>query len=167
VVVEDGGDVFDKPAVVLVELIAVFEHAHDQVLVVGCDGLAVVLHVPAQRFAVLAEVGHGRHIGGELDGDSTLDCSPGKKPASYVLDGDRPRIVVGFVCLLRGAVVPRRATLIGVADQGHGVEPLDGFSRHHGLPACLFASWQIAAGGFRLPLSHRSGPAPRCGAVLA
>ena len=67
---------------------------------------------------------------GQLDGDGPGDGVPVEQPAADVLDGDRAGVVVGLLALVFGPVVPGGAPVGGVADQGVGVEVLQGLSGH-------------------------------------
>ena len=77
---------------------------------------------PAQRLSRLGEVGHGRHVGGQLDADAAGHGVPVEQPPLDVLDRDGARVVVGLGSLVLGAVVPGGAAVVGVPDQGVQVE---------------------------------------------
>ena len=101
------------------------------VVVVGAaDGLPVRDLDPARRAAVAIEVGHRLQVGGDLDGDPAGDGVPVEEATLDVGDRDRARVVVGLLALLLGAVVPGGAAVVGVADQGVGVQVLQCLSRH-------------------------------------
>jgi hypothetical protein len=69
-------------------------------------------------------------VGRDLDGQAAAVGGPGEQSLLNVVERDRPGVVVGGPVLLLGAPVPGVPALVGEADQGVAVEPLQGLSGH-------------------------------------
>jgi len=102
------------------------------VVVGAADGLPVRQHRPAPGQPALP-VRRVHYRGGQLDGHAAAVGLPGEQPVLDVLHGDRPGVVVRPVSLLLGPPVPGRPALVGAADQGVAVEPLQAFLGHDDL----------------------------------
>jgi hypothetical protein len=131
-VVQDVGDRGQQPLAVLVPDVAAGEDPHHVALaLVGAgDGLPVRYGGPAHRQAVGVQVGHGVGVGGDLHGQGSGLGLPIEEAAFHVGQRDRAGVVVGLVALVFGPVVPGGAPGVGVADQGVGVQVLQGLAGH-------------------------------------